>query len=64
MVKKSFFFSKCICQRVKCSLLSKMAIDNVSIPAKSAEVELVFSEAKTTINEGRWRLEIDTIEVL
>lgn len=43
---------------------SKMAIDILSIPAMAAEVERVFSGAKTTINEGRWSLGIDTIEAL
>lgn len=51
-------------QRAKYPLLSKMAIDILSIPAMSAEVERVFSGAKTTISEGRWRLGIDTIEAL
>ena len=43
-------------------ILSKMAIDILSIPAMAAEIEL--SGAKTTINEGRWSLGIDTIEAL
>lgn len=41
-----------------------MAVDILSIPAMAAEIERVFSEAKTTINEGRWSLELDTIEAL
>ena len=41
-----------------------MAIDNLSIPAMTAEVEQIFLGAKTTINEGRWKLGIETIEAL
>ena len=42
-----------------------MAIDILSIRAiTAAEIERVFSGAKTTINERRWSLGIDTIEAL
>lgn len=37
-------------------MLSRMAVDILSIPAMSAEVERVFSATKKTISEGRWNL--------
>ena len=40
-------------QRTKFPLLSRMAIDILSIPAMSAEVERVFSGAKITIGDKR-----------
>ena len=43
-------------QRSQFPLLSRMAVDILSIPAMSAEVERVFSATKKTISEGRWNL--------
>ena len=42
--------------------LSKMALDILSIPAMSAEVERVFSSAKLLITDNRNRLKEDIIE--
>ena len=41
-----------------------MAIDILSIPAMSAEVERVFSGAKITIGDKRQRLRASTIEAV
>ena len=42
--------------------LSKMALDLLSIPAMSAEVERLFSSCKITITDRRNLLGIDTVE--
>ena len=42
--------------------LSRMALDILSIPAMSAEVERVFSSAKLLISDTRNRLKEDIIE--
>jgi hypothetical protein len=44
--------------------LSKMAIDLLSIPAMSAEVERLFSSCKITITDRRNRIGIDTVEAI
>ena len=41
-----------------------MAIDILSIPAMSAELERLFLGAKITVTERRNRLGVDTIEYL
>jgi hypothetical protein len=41
-----------------------MAIDILSIPAMSAELERLFSSAKITITDRRNRLGVETIEAL
>jgi len=42
--------------------LSKMALDLLSIPAMSAEVERLFSSCKITITDRRNQIGIDTVE--
>ena len=51
-------------QRAQFPLLARMAIDILSIPAILSEVERVFSTTKKTIDQGRWRLQADTIKAL
>lgn len=51
-------------QRIQYPLLSRMAVDILSIPAMSSEVERLFSTSKKTISEGRWKLKPLTIEAL
>ena len=51
-------------QRAQVPLLSRMAINLLSIPAMSSEAERVFSLTKKTISQGRWSLRPNTIEAL
>ena len=51
-------------QRAQFPLLSRMAINLLSIPAMSSETERVFSLTKKTISQGRWNLRPNTIEAL
>jgi hypothetical protein len=44
--------------------LSKMALDLLSIPAMSAEVERLFSSCKITITDRRNRIGIDAVEAI
>jgi hypothetical protein len=45
-------------------VLRQLALDLISIPAMSAEVERVFSQAKRLITTDRNRMNDETIEVL
>ena len=51
-------------QKAQFPLLSRMAVDLLSIPAMSSEAERVFSATKKTIHQGRWSLKANTIEAL
>ena len=51
-------------QKAQFLLLSRIAVDHLSIPAMSSEVERVFSATKKTIHQGRWKLKTNTIEAL
>ena len=51
-------------QLTRYPLVSKMAIDNYSIPAMSSEPERIFSRAKLTVSDQRNSLKGETIEVL
>jgi hypothetical protein len=44
--------------------LSKLALDILSIPAMSAEVERLFSATKLTITDLRTRLGLNMVEAL
>lgn len=44
--------------------LSKMALDFLSVPAMSAEVERLFSSCKITITNRRNRIGIDAVEAI
>lgn len=44
--------------------LSNMALDLLSIPAMSAEVERLFSSCKITITDRRNRIGIDAVEAI
>ena len=44
--------------------LSKMALDLLSIPAMSSEVEMLFSSCKITITDRRNRIGIDAVEAI
>jgi hypothetical protein len=51
-------------QRSNYPRLSKMALDLLSIPAMSAEVERLFSSANITISDRRNRIGIDAVEAI
>ena len=51
-------------QRTRFPLLSRMAIDILSIPAMSSEVERLFSAAKNTIGDKRLRLTASSVEAI
>ena len=53
-------FGVVVCDNV----LSRMAIDILSIPAMPSEPERIFSASKRTIKETRWSLKSYTIEAL
>jgi len=51
-------------QQATFPLLSRMALDLLSIPAMSADPERLFSGAKHTLDDTRNRLQDDVIEAL
>lgn len=51
-------------RRVEFPILSKMALDVLSIPAVSAECERVFSQGKLTMTSQRHRMSATTLELL
>lgn len=51
-------------QRANYPRLSKMALDLLSIPAMSAEVERLFSSANITITDRRNRIGVDAVEAI
>jgi hypothetical protein len=51
-------------QRTTYPNLSKMALDLLSIPAMSAEVERLFSSCSITITDRRNRIGIDSVEAI
>ncbi|MCJ1262704.1 hypothetical protein MMC22_002574, partial [Lobaria immixta] len=51
-------------QKAQFSLLPRMAIDLLSTPAMSSDVEHIVSAAKNTMHHDRWNLLADTVEAL
>lgn len=51
-------------RRVEFPILSKMALDVLSIPAVSAECERIFSQGKLTMTSQRHRMSATTLELL
>lgn len=51
-------------QRTRFPLLSRMAIDILSIPAMSSEIKRLFSVAKNTIDDKRLRLTVSSLKAI